>query len=56
MFKMTPKICIDANSHFKEGSLRLTEHANKDFEPVIGPVIRSGFPSASGFDIVFADL
>ena len=34
----------------------LSEHANKDFEPVIGPVIRSGFPSASGFDIVFADL
>ena len=30
--------------------------ANKDFEPIITPVIRSGFRSASGFDIVFADL
>ena len=31
-------------------------YANKDFEPIIIPVIRSGFRSASGFDIVFAEL
>ena len=34
----------------------LSEHANKDFEPIISPVIRSGFRSASGFAIVFASL
>ena len=34
----------------------LSEYANKDFEPIISPVIRSGFRSASGFEVVFADL
>ena len=33
-----------------------SEYANKGFELIISPVRRSGFRSASGFDIVFADL
>ena len=40
-------------SLFKEADFR---RVIKDFEPIISPVIRSGFRSASGFDIVFADL
>ena len=33
-----------------------SEYANKGFELIISPVRRSGFRSASGFEIVFAGL